>query len=103
MIFSVLHALQRYHFKETTESQISRKFPCKRFENNWYASGSGKRLVKFSLLKESQRSNFFQGQQDLQEVVELWAANHHVLHKHFRENIVAKPKDFMSKFLSGQE
>jgi NADH dehydrogenase (ubiquinone) 1 alpha subcomplex subunit 6 len=43
------------------------------------------------------------GQHDLQEVVEYWAQPCHVMSKHFSEAIVEKPKDFMSKFLSGQD
>ena len=43
------------------------------------------------------------GQQDLKEVVEIWAQSTHIMSKHFREAHKERPKDFMSKFLSGQE
>lgn len=43
------------------------------------------------------------GQQDLQEVVEMWAQAPHIMSKHFKEAIKERPKDFMSKFLSGQD
>ena len=45
----------------------------------------------------------FQGQQDLQEVVEAWAQAPHIMSKHFKEAIKERPKDFMSKFLTGHE
>jgi len=45
-----------------------------------------------------------QGQQDLKEVVEHWKQTCHIMAKWFpEENIAEKPKDFISKFLSGQE
>ena len=45
-----------------------------------------------------------QGQQDLKEVVEHWKQNNHIMSKWFKEDVVAeKPKDFISKFLSGHE
>ena len=45
-----------------------------------------------------------QGQQDLKEVVEHWKQTTHIMAKWFPEdNIAEKPKDFISKFLSGQE
>ena len=44
-----------------------------------------------------------QGQQDLNEAVENWAEPVHILSKYFEDNKVDKPKDFMSKFLSGQD
>merc|ERR1712045_536787 len=43
------------------------------------------------------------GQQDLQEVVEIWAQSPHIMSKHFKEAIKERPKDFMSKFLSGHD
>ena len=43
------------------------------------------------------------GQQDLQEVVEAWAQAPHIMSKHFKEAIKERPKDFMSKFLQGQD
>jgi len=44
------------------------------------------------------------GQQDLKEVVEHWKQPNHIMAKWFPEdNIEEKPKDFISKFLSGQE
>jgi len=44
------------------------------------------------------------GQQDLKEVVEHWKQVNHIMAKWFPEdNIEEKPKDFISKFLSGQE
>jgi len=43
------------------------------------------------------------GQQDLQEVVEAWAQAPHIMSKHFKEAIKERPKDFMSKFLSGHD
>ena len=45
----------------------------------------------------------FQGQHDLQEVVEKWTQGPHIMSKHFKESIEEKPKDFLSKFLQGQE
>jgi len=44
-----------------------------------------------------------QGQQDLQEVAEKWAVPGHIMSKHFKEAIKERPKDFMSKFLSGSD
>ena len=45
-----------------------------------------------------------QGQQDLKEVVEHWKQTTHIMAKWFPEdNREEKPKDFISKFLSGQE
>eukprot|EP00092_Neocalanus_flemingeri_P041945 GFUD01045683.1.p1 GENE.GFUD01045683.1~~GFUD01045683.1.p1 ORF type:complete len:124 (+),score=36.95 GFUD01045683.1:54-425(+) len=44
------------------------------------------------------------GQQDLKEVVEHWKQTPHIMAKWFPEdNVAEKPKDFISKFLSGQE
>ena len=44
------------------------------------------------------------GQQDLKEVVEHWKQTTHIMAKWFPEdNREEKPKDFISKFLSGQE
>ena len=43
------------------------------------------------------------GQQDLQEVVEAWTQAPHIMSKHFKEAIKERPKDFMSKFLQGQD
>jgi len=43
------------------------------------------------------------GQQDLKEVVEVWAQPTHIMSKHFRESHKERPKDFMSKFLAGQD
>ncbi len=43
------------------------------------------------------------GQQDLKEVVEIWAQAPHIMSKHFKEAHVERPKDFMAKFLSGQD
>ena len=45
----------------------------------------------------------FQGQQDLQEVVEAWAQAPHIMSKHFKEAVKDRPKDFMGKFLSGHD
>ena len=48
--------------------------------------------------------SIFQGQQDLKEVVEHWKQTNHIMAKWFPEdNRGEKPKDFISKFLSGQE
>ena len=48
--------------------------------------------------------NMFQGQQDLKEVVEHWKQTTHIMAKWFPEdNVAEKPKDFISKFLAGQE
>ena len=48
--------------------------------------------------------NAFQGQQDLQEVVNHWKQVTHIMAKWFPEdNVEEKPKDFISKFLSGVE
>ncbi len=41
------------------------------------------------------------GQQDLKEIVEVWSQPTHIMSKHFKESHVERPKDFMSKFLSG--
>ena len=46
---------------------------------------------------------FFQGQQDLQEVVEKWAQTGHIMSKFFKESYEERPKDFMSKFLTGAD
>lgn len=44
------------------------------------------------------------GQQDLKEVVEHWKQNNHIMAKWFKEDVIKeKPKDFVSKFLSGHE
>merc|ERR1711983_763874 len=43
------------------------------------------------------------GQQDLQEVVEKWAQTGHIMSKFFRESYEERPKDFMSKFLTGSD
>ena len=57
----------------------------------------------FSLLSSLTRS-LLQGQQDLKEVVEHWKQTTHIMAKWFPEdNVEEKPKDFISKFLSGQE
>ena len=75
---------------------------------------------KFILLSNNSRTQFrknagvrdirvidmlvVQGQQDLKEVVEHWKQTCHIMAKWFpEENIAEKPKDFISKFLSGQE
>ena len=51
-----------------------------------------------------QSSRVLQGQQDLKEVVEHWKQTTHIMAKWFPEdNRAEKPKDFISKFLSGQE
>jgi len=45
-----------------------------------------------------------QGQQDLKEVVEHWKQNNHIMAKWFKDDVIQeKPKDFISKFLSGHE
>merc|ERR1711971_892439 len=43
------------------------------------------------------------GQQDLQEVVEKWAQTGHIMSKFFKESYEERPKDFMSKFLTGAD
>jgi len=44
------------------------------------------------------------GQQDLKEVVEHWKQTNHIMTKWFtEEHIPEKPKDFISKFLSGHD
>jgi len=44
------------------------------------------------------------GQTDLQEIVEHWAEPTHIYAKWFStENAKERPKDFISKFLAGQE
>jgi len=44
-----------------------------------------------------------QGQKDLQEVVEHWKQPNHIMAKWFsEENVKEQPKDFISKFLAGQ-
>merc|ERR1712018_315146 len=42
-------------------------------------------------------------QQDLRELIEGWAQSGHIMSKFFQETRTARPKDFMSKFLSGRE
>ncbi len=42
------------------------------------------------------------GQNDLKEVVEVWAMPHHILGKYFGESIKERPKDFLGKFLAGE-
>ena len=60
------------------------------------------RLV--SLLSLLSHELYLQGQQDLKEVVEHWKQTTHIMAKWFPEdNREEKPKDFISKFLSGQE
>ena len=60
------------------------------------------RLV--SLLSLLSHELYLQGQQDLKEVVEHWKQTTHIMAKWFPEdNVEEKPKDFISKFLSGQE
>ena len=55
-------------------------------------------------LPTAQSSRVLQGQQDLKEVVEHWKQPTHIMAKWFPEdNRAEKPKDFISKFLSGQE
>jgi hypothetical protein len=44
-----------------------------------------------------------QGQNDLKEVIEIWAQPHHIMSKFFREEIIERPKDFMAKFLAGND
>jgi len=44
------------------------------------------------------------GQQDLKEIVEHWKQVNHIMAKWFPEdNVEEKPKDFIGKFLAGQE
>lgn len=43
------------------------------------------------------------GQNDLKEVVEMWAMPTHVLSKYWRESHREKPKDFLGKFLAGHD
>ncbi|TRY68898.1 hypothetical protein TCAL_06837 [Tigriopus californicus] len=43
------------------------------------------------------------GQQDLKEVAENWAMPTHIISKFFKVTVDDRPKDFMSKFLSGQD
>merc|ERR1739840_66002 len=43
------------------------------------------------------------GQQDLQEIVEKWQQAPHIMSKYFAESYEARPKDFMSKFLTGSD
>ena len=38
-----------------------------------------------------------------EEVVEAWTQAPHIMSKHFKEAIKERPKDFMSKFLQGQD
>ena len=55
-------------------------------------------------LLSSLTPSLLQGQQDLKEVVEHWKQTTHIMAKWFPEdNVEEKPKDFISKFLSGQE
>ena len=45
-----------------------------------------------------------QGQQDLKEVAEHWTEVTHIMSKFFKEQHMSeRPKDFMSKFLSGHD
>merc|ERR1712029_979128 len=43
------------------------------------------------------------GQQDLQEIVEKWQQAPHIMSKYFAESYEERPKDFMSKFLTGSD
>merc|ERR1712165_120919 len=43
------------------------------------------------------------GQNDLKEVVEMWAMPTHVLSKYWKESHREKPKDFLGKFLAGHD
>lgn len=43
-----------------------------------------------------------QGQMELKETVHIWKQKHHLMSHYFKESVEPKPKDFMSKFLSGQ-
>eukprot|EP00088_Acartia_fossae_P055058 TRINITY_DN6390_c1_g1_i1.p1 TRINITY_DN6390_c1_g1~~TRINITY_DN6390_c1_g1_i1.p1 ORF type:complete len:126 (-),score=34.06 TRINITY_DN6390_c1_g1_i1:110-487(-) len=46
----------------------------------------------------------FKGQQDLKEVVEHWKQPNHIMAKWFSSSYMPeKPKDFIGKFLSGQD
>ena len=71
--------------------------------SNYCISGSNleKHPARYDHLKYS--LFHFKGQQDLQEVVEAWAQAPHIMSKHFKEAIKERPKDFMSKFLSGHD
>jgi len=42
------------------------------------------------------------GQMELKETVHIWKQKHHLMSHYFKETVDTKPKDFMSKFLSGQ-
>merc|ERR1711976_142136 len=72
--------------------EMARKTLRQRFEEN--ANVKDIRVIDMLVVK---------GQQDLKEVVEHWAQPNHIMSKHFREGVVARPKDFMSKFLAGQD
>ncbi len=63
----------------------------KKFEENKHVKDI--RVVDMLVIK---------GQQDLKEVVEVWAQPNHIMSKFFREAHKERPKDFMSKFLSGE-
>ena len=39
----------------------------------------------------------------MKEVVEMWAMPTHVLSKYWKESHREKPKDFLGKFLAGQD
>ncbi|XP_037074315.1 NADH dehydrogenase [ubiquinone] 1 alpha subcomplex subunit 6-like [Pollicipes pollicipes] len=41
------------------------------------------------------------GQQELKETVNIWKQKHHLMSYYFKESQDPKPKDFLSKFLSG--
>ena len=66
-----------------------------------YSGGQCNRDILIALLIIFQFFN--KGQQDLQEVVEAWTQAPHIMSKHFKEAIKERPKDFMSKFLSGHD
>ena len=71
-------------------NQLSTRLQCTQIPESW--------KLNLPSLK-----TFSQGQNDLKEVVEMWAMPTHVLSKYWKESHREKPKDFLGKFLAGQD
>ena len=85
------------------QDSVQKERRCERYPSDRHAGGAGQSGQGWTFLCNI--INFpYQGQQDLKEVVEHWKQTNHIMAKWFPEdNRGEKPKDFISKFLSGQE